>query len=59
MKTKDKLYETKNELDKVGNDINKKTKHIDELKTIQKEFNYQNTEVIELKSKLKIKMLTH
>ena len=30
----------------------KKTKHIDELKKNQKEFNYQNTKVIELKSKL-------
>ena len=34
MKTKDKLYEAKNKLDKAGNDINEKTKYIDKLEKI-------------------------
>ena len=37
--------ETKNKLHKARNNI-------DELEKIQEEFNYQNTKVIELKSKL-------
>ena len=51
-RTKNELYETKNKLDKAGNDINKKTKYIGELKVIQKKFDYQNSKVIELESKL-------
>ena len=34
-RTKNELYETKKKLDKAGNDINEKTKYIDELKEIQ------------------------
>ena len=39
-------------MDKAGNDINKKTKYIDELKEIQENFDYQNSKVIELESEL-------
>ena len=42
---KNELYETKKRFDKVGNDINEKLKHIDELKEIQEKFDYQNNEV--------------
>ena len=34
--TKIELYITKDKLDKAGNDIDKKTKYIDELKKIEK-----------------------
>ena len=50
--TKNKLYETKDKLDKAGNDINGKTKYIDELKEIQENFDYQNNEVRKLESEL-------
>ena len=49
---KNELYETKDKLDKTGNDINEKAKYIDELKEIQEKFDYQNNEVKKLKSKL-------
>ena len=39
------LYETKDKLDKTGNDIIEKEKYIDELKEIQEKFDYQNNEV--------------
>ena len=47
-----KLNETKDKLDKAGDGINKKTKHIDELKRIEKEFSYQNNKIIKLKNEL-------
>ena len=50
--TKNELYETKNRLDKAGNDINEKTKYIDGLKEIQEKFDYQNVKVKELKNEL-------
>ena len=50
--SKNELYETKDKLDKAGNDINEKAKYIDELKEIQEKFDYQNNEVKKLKSKL-------
>ena len=46
---KNELYETKDKLDKTGNDINEKAKYIDELKEIQEKFDYQNNEVKKLK----------
>ena len=52
MKSKDELYKNKNKLNEEGDDINKKTKYIDELEKIREDFNYQNTKVIELESKL-------
>ena len=39
-------------MDKAENDINEKTKYIDELKEIQEKFDYQNVKVKELKSEL-------
>ena len=51
-RTKNKSYETKNKLDKAGNDVNEKTKYIDELKEIQEKFDYQNGKVTELESEL-------
>ena len=48
--TKNKLYKTKDKLDKAGNDINEKTKYIDELKEIQEKFDYQYSKVIELEN---------
>ena len=39
-------------MDKAGNDINKKTKYIDELKEIQEKFDYQNNKVTEHESEL-------
>ena len=50
--TKNELYETKDKLDKAGNDINKKAKYIDELKEIQEKFDYQNNKGKELESEL-------
>ena len=50
--TKNKLYKTKYKLNKAGNDINEKTKYIDELKEIQEKFDYQYSKVIELESEL-------
>ena len=38
--------------DKAGNDINEKTKYIDELKEIQEKFDYQNNKAKERKNKL-------
>ena len=49
---KNELYETKKRLDKTGNDINGKIKHIDELKEIQENFDYQNNEAKKLESEL-------
>ena len=51
-RTKNELYETKNKLTKAENDINEKTKYIDELKEIQEKFDYQNNKVTELESEL-------
>ena len=51
-RTKNELYETKYKLDKEGNDINEKTRYIDELKEIQEKFDYQNVKVTELESQL-------
>ena len=42
----------KKKMDKAGNDINEKTKYIDELKEIQEKFHYQNNKVTELESEL-------
>ena len=56
METMNKLNETKYKLDKAADDINKKTKYIDELEKIEKEFNYQKTKIIKLKNKLTKKM---
>ena len=39
-------------MDKARNDINKKTKYIDELKEIQEKFDYQNNKVKERESEL-------
>ena len=50
--TKNELYKNKYKLNKAGNDINKKTKYIDELKVIQEKFNYQNNTVKKLESEL-------
>ena len=50
--TKNELYITKDKLDKAGNDINEKTKYIDELKENQEKFDYQNNEVKKLESEL-------
>ena len=50
--TKIKLYETKDKLDKAGNDINEKVKYIDELKDIKEKFDYQNDEAKELENEL-------
>ena len=50
--TKNELYETKDKLNKAGNDVNEKTKYIDELKEIQEKFHCQNNEVKELESEL-------
>ena len=50
--TKNKLYITKDKLNKAGNDINEKLKYIDELKEIQEKFDYQNNEVKKLESEL-------
>ena len=54
IKIKDKLYETKSELNKSEDDIN-------ELKKFQEKYNHQNTKMIEIKSELdekKMKILT-
>ena len=54
IKIKDKLYETKSELNKSEDDIN-------ELKKFQEKYNHQNTKMIEIKSELdekKKKILT-
>ena len=45
IKIKDKLYETKSELNKSEDDIN-------ELKKFQEKYNHQNTKMIEIKSEL-------
>ena len=50
--TKNELYITKDKLDQAGNDINEKTKYIDELKENQEKFDYQNNEVKKLESEL-------
>ena len=50
--TKYELCETKDKLDKAGNDINEKAKYINELKEIQEKFNYQNNKVKKLESEL-------
>ena len=53
MKTKNELYEAENKLYTAEDDMNKKTKYIDESKKkIREKFNYQNTIVTELESKL-------
>ena len=45
MKTKNELYETED-------NINEKTKHINELKKIQEKLDYQNAKATELESEL-------
>ena len=50
--TKNELYITKDKLDKAGNDVNKKTKYIDELKENQEKFDYQNNEEKKLEREL-------
>ena len=52
------MHETKKKLDKTGNDINKKTKYIDELKEIQEKFDCQNFKVKELENELNEKNKT-
>ena len=42
MEIRNKLYDTENKLDKAGDDINEKTKHIDELEKIRKMLDYQD-----------------
>ena len=49
---KNELNSTKDKLDKAGNDINGKAKHIDELKKNQKKFDYQYAKVVKLESEL-------
>ena len=55
---KNELNRTKDEFDKAGNDINEKTKHIDELKKNQKKFDYQYAKVVKLESELNEKINT-
>ena len=45
LKTKDKLYENQNKLNKSEDDIN-------ELKKIKEKFNHQNTKMIEIENEL-------
>ena len=45
IKTKDKLYENQNKLNKSEDDIN-------ELKKIKEKFNHQNTKMIEIENEL-------
>ena len=45
IKTKDKLYENENKLNKSEDDIN-------ELKKIKEKFNHQNTKMIEIENEL-------
>ena len=52
IKTKDKLYEAKNKLNKSEDDINEKNKKIDGLEKIHEKFNHQNTKMIEIESEL-------
>ena len=50
--TKNKLYETKDKLDKAENDINEKTKYANKLEEIQVYHDYQYNNVKELESEL-------
>ena len=50
IKTKDKLYENENKLNKSEDDIN-------ELKKIKKQFNHENTKIIEIESELNKKQM--
>ena len=50
--TKNELYETKDKLDKAGNDINEKTKYPNKLEEIQEKHDYQYNKVKELESEL-------
>ena len=50
--TKNELYKTIAKLNKAVNDINEKTKYIDELKEIQEKFDYQNNVVKKLETEL-------
>ena len=52
METRHKLNETKDKFDNARDDINKQTKHIDELERVEKEFNYQYTKTIKHKNEL-------
>ena len=55
--TKNALYETKDKLDKAGNDINEKTKYTDKLKEIQEKLDYQNAKETQLFQMRKTKLL--
>ena len=46
--SKDELCETKNKLNKAGNDIDKKMKYIDELKEIEEKFDNQSSKLTKL-----------
>ena len=50
--TKNELYETKEKLDKAGNDINEKTKYTDKLKEVQEKLHYQNAKETKLENEL-------
>ena len=49
--TENELYETKKRLEEAKDDINKKTKHINKLKEIQENVDYQKNEI---KKKMKM-----
>ena len=51
-RTKNELFETKKKLDEAGDDINEKTKYIDQLEEIQEKHDYQYNKVKELESRL-------
>ena len=52
MKTKNELYEAENKLYTAEDDMNKKQNILMNQKKIREKFNYQNTIVTELESKL-------